>query len=120
MRNGNGNNGNGNGWEAWGKHVLSTLETLSGTIKEINKQQQQQNETLLRNTITVEEHKKYSINLERKLNALEKHITSVEVDMQPIKKHVTKVNAITKAVIIGAGAIGTIVGLVIKFFGGEG
>jgi len=71
-------------------------------------EQVRQNETLLRNTITVEEHHRRSL-------ALEKQIARVETEIEPIKAHVQQLTGVGKFFrMVGyvAGAIAGTIGLV--------
>jgi hypothetical protein len=76
-----------------------------------------QNETLLRNTLTVEEHHKRSLHLEKLQEKLQNEIT-------PIKEHVTSVTAIFSFIkwtgITAAAILSTIGALtaLTKLFGG--
>lgn len=90
------------------REIMVTQKNQTDILKEHAKILKDQQDTLLRNTITVEEHKKYSINLDKKLSLLESEI-------EPIKSHVNKIQGVglfIRWIVYTSGAVSAFYGLI--------
>lgn len=108
-------------------YLVNTLSGLSSDIKRLSSKQEKQNETLLRNTITVEEHHKRSLNLEKKMDSLEfqvkQDLRSIENEIEPIRLHIKGIGFLVKLIrYMGyiAGALLSIFGLIKLVFSLKG
>lgn len=77
--------------------VLDKLDKVDSRLNDIDK-------TLVRNTVSLEEHMKRSDNLE-------KMITKVESDMLPLQKHVSYMHGAFKLVGVLSLVVGLLVGI---------
>lgn len=69
---------NSNDWIEWRKFVLSELKRLGKDANYIHQQLVQINETLLRNTVSLEEHMKRTNLLEDKIEHIDTHVKKVQ------------------------------------------
>lgn len=82
-------------------HIQATLQRIIDAISDVRNKQDQQTETLIRNTVSLEEHM-------RRTELLEEANNKTNERLEPVIKHVDAVNLILK---IGAAAL-TLVGIV--------
>lgn len=97
----------GSDWTEWSRHVLSTLEELSKSFDKLDEKQRVQNETLIRATLSLEEHI-------RRTELLEAQAASLKTEVHRIEEHVTRVEGVGKFVkwiSYIAGACSSIYGL---------
>jgi hypothetical protein len=94
-------------------HIRESLADLKEGFRTLTKVQRSQERILLRNTITVEEHKKRSDHLEsnqeefvatqkamiKSIEELTNRVQAVDYELQPIKRHVKTVSKLTGFII---------------------
>lgn len=68
-------------------HLLREMERVHGNNDRILEKLSEQNEVLVRNTVSLEEHV-------RRTNMLEEKMEHVETEVSEIKAHITKVNTV--------------------------
>lgn len=94
-------------------HIRESLGRLESDVRSLTKAQRAHEKVLLRNTITVEDHRKRSDTLEanqatfvqtqqamiRSIEDLTLKVKEVDLELQPIKKHVKTVSRLTSLLI---------------------
>ncbi len=91
-------------WMEWRKYVLAELKRLAKDTTLTHKQLAQLNETLIRNTISLEEHVKRTNLLEAKVGHIDAHVKKV----QAIGWLFSKDNLVLKALLAAAAVAGAI------------
>lgn len=76
-----------NEWKEWSVHVLAELKRFDDNHKRIYDKLEEQGQTLVRNTITLEEHV-------RRTNLLETEVSKVKEEVDGLHIHLGKVDTI--------------------------
>lgn len=99
-------------WTTWGKHVLESLHSLQRTVERVADRQDDQASTLVRNTVTLEEHV-------RRTDLLEQKVDHVESQVGDVSAHVHRVQGMSRMarlIAVAAGTLTSILGI-LKYLG---
>lgn len=73
-------NKNSGDWKEWSQHVLAEIQRLNKNQESLNEKVEENNQILIRNTISLEEHMRRTDANERMINSVSDRLTPIETE----------------------------------------